>query len=363
MSYAAAPAIAPDMTSDATFRVWAKALSDALAAMGLVRTADTGQVPAWTSRTFSDAAMTNGSATLTSAAGANFTANDVGMQINIAGVGAAGATLQTSITAYTSATQVTVANAASTTASGQSATIGQRKPSAANTANGYEVWRFDDALQATLGVFFKLEYGTGNTTSDPGLWLTVGTSTNGSGTITGQAQTRRALAINSVGGATTKTCVFSGDTNRVAAILFSNHTQSIGFTIERTKDGTGADTSAGILINMLVISSGFEQLFIPATGAVPAVFTVGQCLVPTGATTGINTPTTSIYTLFHVKNGALLNPGMNMHMYFNADISADSVANISIYGNNHAYYFLGGQSRTAYSQVASSNIRPCVRYE
>lgn len=44
------PNIALDMTSDATFRAWAQAVSNGIAAAGLVKTADTGQVD-WTAGT------------------------------------------------------------------------------------------------------------------------------------------------------------------------------------------------------------------------------------------------------------------------------------------------------------------------
>lgn len=59
-----------------------------------------------------------------------------------------------------------------------------------NTAAGYEIWRFNDALQATAPIYIKVEYGTGGSTTRPQIWITVGTGTNGAGTITGQSSTR-----------------------------------------------------------------------------------------------------------------------------------------------------------------------------
>jgi hypothetical protein len=60
--------------------------------------------------------ITSGAATLTSSASA-FAASDIGTTVRIVGAGVAGADLDTTITAYTNATQVTVAVNASTTVS------------------------------------------------------------------------------------------------------------------------------------------------------------------------------------------------------------------------------------------------------
>lgn len=66
-----------------------------------------------------------------------------------------------------------------------------------NTAAGYEIWRFNDTLQGTAPIFLKIEYGTGSGASTPQAWLTVGTGSNGSGTITGQSSTRSSWMRNS----------------------------------------------------------------------------------------------------------------------------------------------------------------------
>lgn len=74
---------------------------------------------------------------------------------------------------------------------------------ATNTAAGYEIRRFNDSLQATAPIFIKLEYGTFNSAMIPSIWLTVGTGTNGAGTLTGsvtqRAQCTYSAAPNSSG--------------------------------------------------------------------------------------------------------------------------------------------------------------------
>lgn len=67
-----------------------------------------------------------------------------------------------------------------------------------NTSQGYYVFQFNDTLQATSPVFFKLEFGTGNGATVPMMWITIGTSTNGAGTITGTVGTRVGVGCNTV---------------------------------------------------------------------------------------------------------------------------------------------------------------------
>jgi hypothetical protein len=56
---------------------------------------------------------------------------------------------------------------------------------APNTSAGYQIWRFDDALQSTVPVFIRFEYRSGGGTTIPTMFVGVGTSTDGLGTLTG----------------------------------------------------------------------------------------------------------------------------------------------------------------------------------
>lgn len=73
-------------------------------------------------------------------------------------------------------------------------------PTAGQQVAGYEIWRFNDALQATKPLFLKIEYGsnphTGSTAANDsvGMWITVGTGSSGAGAITGELSSRKAFA-------------------------------------------------------------------------------------------------------------------------------------------------------------------------
>ncbi|MFB6811259.1 SGNH/GDSL hydrolase family protein [Streptomyces sp. NPDC056387] len=68
--------------------------------------------------TVADAAMTSGSGVLTCSTSAPFAAGDVGKRIMVLGAGASGETLNTTISSYSSATQVTLTASAGTSLSG-----------------------------------------------------------------------------------------------------------------------------------------------------------------------------------------------------------------------------------------------------
>lgn len=65
-----------------------------------------------------------------------------------------------------------------------------------NSDGGYEIWRFNDAAHATAPIFIRFDYGTGANASRPRIRVTLGTGSNGSGTITGAFQTIVSVSAN-----------------------------------------------------------------------------------------------------------------------------------------------------------------------
>lgn len=70
-------------------------------------------------------------------------------------------------------------------------------PSAGSQSAGYYVFRFNDALQATLPIFFKLEFGAATNANYPAMAITPGTGSNGTGTITATGYSNQAGETNS----------------------------------------------------------------------------------------------------------------------------------------------------------------------
>ena len=127
------------------------------------------------------------------------------------------------------------------------------KPSSGNSAAGFEVYRFNDAMQATAPIFFKIEYGSGAAIQFPAIWLTVGKGADGAGNIT-SVLLPRALAIVPGYGPTltAKNCyVGNGDGSCLVMSLFPSDAAfqaSSGsvLILERSRDSNGNATGDGI---------------------------------------------------------------------------------------------------------------------
>lgn len=161
-----------DHSSDAGFRAWGSELSAKLAAIGLIQTADTGQVN-WSTVT---------------------------------------------------------------------------RPGT-NTAGGYEIWKFSDS-----SLYLKIEYGTAGTATIPSMWITVGTGSNGSGTITGQTSTRSSFTRNSTLASTSTayTSYICHNTNAFSLVWKmnsdSNTYPGAMLVIGKTVDGSGTVTTVGFSV-------------------------------------------------------------------------------------------------------------------
>lgn len=171
-------------------------------------------------------------------------------------------------------------------------TITRTISSTGESVQGYEMWRFNDSLQATKPVFMKIEYGiaingyggTNNMPHQPVLFVTVGTVTNGAGTLTGTTVSPRTRlsgnsgAANAGSGNTISTnhtpsssspCYFSGDGSSLQMALgitsaaqstwtvatsgtgvplqFSYSSFPAFLGLERTRDAAGAPTGDGVV--------------------------------------------------------------------------------------------------------------------
>lgn len=155
----------------------------------------------------------------------------------------------------------------------QTADTGQINPATVNrpapgsspgTSGGYVIGRFNDTLQSTSPIFFKMEFGTNSVSATaPIIWITVGTGSNGSGTITGTTTARSAVttsvAINSI-----TATYFSNFSYNATQGVFSMAwkanaaVDNYGFLIlTRSTDSTGAPTgdAYGLITNSSTATS------------------------------------------------------------------------------------------------------------
>jgi hypothetical protein len=110
---------------------------------------------------------------------------------------------------------------------------------------GYEIWRFIDS-----SIFLKIEYGTHTiSTTSIQVWLTFGTGSNGSGTLTGTVSDRRTASRDISFSSPTNTnhlASYSSEKGFFAFAAFreSNSYNSF-FAVARTTDSNGAPNGIG----------------------------------------------------------------------------------------------------------------------
>ncbi len=123
------------------------------------------------------------------------------------------------------------------------------KPSGSPVTQGYEIWRFNDALQSTAPVFIKFAYGSAGG-QVPGIIISIGTGSNGAGTLTGL--TTSGSTFQSINSAYVSPLYGFGDgssfgimTSTVAS-LGAAFAWSWGFFIERSRDADGTPNGDGL---------------------------------------------------------------------------------------------------------------------
>lgn len=133
-----------------------------------------------------------------------------------------------------------------------------------NQVVGYEIWRFDDDVQSTAPIFFKLEYGvsySAGTYKGPQMWLTVGRGSNGSGSITGPLFLSRKRLTDGTGqvyqGTTSGAINYASSDGSVLNLILWPDTYAGsygqpsglgGFTIERSCGSDGTYTGDAVAV-------------------------------------------------------------------------------------------------------------------
>ncbi len=204
------------------------------------------------------------------------------------------------------------------------------KPAAGNASQGYEIWRFNDALQATAPVIIKIEFGSGAGATTPAIYITIGKATDGAGTLTGLTTTRKQLApTTSSAGA--GSCRFSGATNRILCLFCYNVVNcEIAWGLERTHDAAGADTAEGVLLWTNVLPSTCSTRYFSMSGGEGQVETTFGALMPS-AGSGSTGSAVAVYPIFFTK-GIFCNPLRDLLIGFTANFTVGVQISFTHYG-------------------------------
>jgi len=124
-------------------------------------------------------------------------------------------------------------------------------PVATNTFQGFEVYRLNDALQATAPLFFKFEYGSGANTTIPAIRLTIGKSVDGSGVIGGVLQSAiNVLSGNSSAAVLSNCYISNGDGSGFVFSMQPDIPSAIGgfCCVERSRNQQGQPTADALML-------------------------------------------------------------------------------------------------------------------
>lgn len=151
-------------------------------------------------------------------------------------------------------TALTAIGLTQTADTGQLTTATLTRPGTA-TAAGYQIYQFNDPAQSSLPIYLRIEFGTNNIQNVPAVWVSAGSATNGSGTLTANTWTTRVVTgvSNNTPASTTTAYAsyFSYNTStgflgwnwKNGAISGGTHST---FMIGRSCNSTGAVTTSGV---------------------------------------------------------------------------------------------------------------------
>jgi hypothetical protein len=368
-----------DTSTLANFVAWATFISTAFQAFGWLQTADTGQIM-WTGLNITAVAMSGSNMTCTYS-GLTGLALATGRALTVTGwtsgnVGNNGTFVITSLGVGT----FTAVNASGVNVGSGGTGVVTKVVATPTSVNAYyEIWQANDAGAVLTPIFIKMEYGT---TAGPSIQLLIGTSSNGTGTITGT--TMHSNAIYNItntnyasNGSTTIPCFASGNAGEIRFLLWQGSaTLGTIFGIERGKDSNGniitttGSPPATAYFSFLSCSTAtpvtslYQSAILGNLAAATDTNWSTFCASAGSASENFNGTTASqpVWPLV----GFLGNPMLGFGCCVGADVGEGATVTVSIYGSNHTY--LATKTGTAFPTIgrfttAGSASAILMRYE
>lgn len=266
-------------------------------------------------------------------------------------------------------TAATAGGLVRTSDTGQTASNAFTAPGSTGRSSGYQIWRFDDALQATRPVFYRIEWGMSTTGSNSmGMWVTIGTGSDGAGNITGVLLARTAIGSAAIGTSTLLLHIASAGTSRLMlcyGIGYATQNNCVFFSFERSKDSSGNDTADGIIWHSTSAGGAtWNAQYIPFTGTVRAAQSYLNCPFPGPTTTLANGQLVGFSPVLPFGIDGAKCAGLNFLVYVTGDAARANTITLNVYGSPHTYYLVGtpqGWAAAASLIAAASSI--AIRYE
>lgn len=241
------------------------------------------------------------------------------------------------------------------------------KPASTNTSQGFEIWSTNDGLTTW---YLKIEYGSGSSSANnPSIWLTVGSATNGSGTLSGQTSTRTQFA-SSGSLSTAYNCYYAGGTNWLSIAMFcqtaNTSTYSIGFSIEKPKTSSGSISDIGICVTAWAATTTAFSQYVPSSGTVQTATNFIPAPILASGTSGRSLISGSSCGLLPCFCGDIIPyPITGVMGFYYTDIAEGVTFTVSRFGTNTTYVSARPQSGSGTSYVGGTafSIVLAIRYE
>lgn len=261
--------------------------------------------------------------------------------------------------------------------------------------NGYEIYRFNDSLQATKPVFIKVEYGTVNgnpSISSPVIAVTLGTATNGAGALSGVIVSARTkfvtnVIVSGVTGTTPSSsspCYTSGDGSSVVMALgvtsaaqpLYNGTNNVVsglpafLVIERSRDASGVITGDGAILatcrwptnsgqasGTYVLTPTFQM--ISFTGSGVGVQDVFWPILMPGTAFNSGSVSGNLYTWpLPVATPKAQGQSLAVLGIYKTDVALGSTLSLTVSGSTHTYLSLASIAGAANNDAARGYVNP-----
>ena len=236
--------------------------------------------------------------------------------------------------------------------SGQQASASWPAATSTNNPGGYQIWHMTDTLAGSYPIYIKLEYGSGTSAAYFGFWCTIGTGSNGSGTITGIIGARTYLS-NTLGSGSYP-CYGSATTSKLVIAMFATTgggAAGLMYSIERAKDTSYADTGSGVIVWGYGHQYAAIDQYIDYAGTLSKSFSVSaspyftMAQLPTSYATGSDgAGNLAIFPILPWGKYGAMTPGYNLLVYYGTDLSAYNSVTVSVAGSNHTFMTLGAQA-------------------
>ena len=228
-----------------------------------------------------------------------------------------------------------------TSDTGQINTSTVTAPAAANTSQGYAVFRSNDAGGSLVDYYMKLEFGsTTGAANRPNIWATVGWASDGAGNLvstTYPVSTRSPIGTLAIpSGASISINFGSGSGYFVMAATSSTGSEDLIFSVERTRDVSVNFQNQVLLLGWSGAALAVGQVT-DRSNAYPTFNSTANCFVIPQNTMSPVAAKAGLGLIFGFAPGNT-SPSINI---FGVEISAIGVyqdtVNVPILNSNHSY--------------------------